>query len=295
MRVIVFGATGVLGRELVPLLVRQGYSVRAPVRSPERAQSLLGAGVEVCPGDLLAQETRDRLPALMAGCQAVVHIATAIPRDFGAPGAWADNTRLRTEGTRALLDAALAVGVERYIQQSIVMAYVDGGDRLLGEDTPLDASPSRAEICGPVIAMEGMVRGVPTDKMRWCILRGGSFVGPGTAQDDTIRRLREGAERVPCDGSNYISPVNVSDMAEAIAAALQRAPGGSIFNIVDEPLRQGDYLDRLADLSGAPSPLRDPSRPCPPSFRCSNAAAQAVLGWTPSHGIWPEPSSAGPG
>jgi nucleoside-diphosphate-sugar epimerase len=258
------------------------------VRSLEKAQSLLGAGVEVCPGDLLAQETRDGLPALMSGCQAAVHIATAIPRDFGAPGAWEANTRLRTEGTRVLLDVALAAGVERYIQQSIVMAHVDSGDRLIGEDTPLDASPRRAEVCGPVIAAEGMVREVPPDKMQWCIVRGGSFVGPGTAQDDTIRRLREGTERVPCDGSNYISPVNVADMAEAIVAALQRAPGGSIFNIVDEPLRQGDYLDRLAALSGAPPPLRDPSRPCPPSFRCSNAAAKAVLGWTPSHGIWPK-------
>jgi nucleoside-diphosphate-sugar epimerase len=293
MRVIVFGATGVLGRALVPLLVGQGYAVRAPVRSPEKAQALLGAGVEVRPGDLLSQDTLDSLPALMSDCQAVLHIATAIPRDFGAPGAWEANTRLRTEGTRALLAAALDTSVERYIQQSIVMAYVDGGERLLGEDTPLDTSPERAEICGPVIAMEGMVRAVPPGRLQWCILRGGSFVGPGTAQDDTIRRLREGAERVPCDGSSYISPVHVADMAEAIVAALQRAPGGSIFNIVDEPLRQGDYLDRLAALSGAPPPVRDPSKSCPPSFRCSSAAARAVLGWTPTHGIWPKSSSAG--
>jgi nucleoside-diphosphate-sugar epimerase len=287
MRVIVFGATGVLGRALVPLLVGQGYSVRAVVRSPEKAQSLLGAGVEVCPGDLLAQETLDRLPALMTGCQAVVHVATAIPRDFGAPGAWEANTRLRTEGTRALLDAALEAGVDRYIQQSIVMAYIDGGDRLLREDTPLDTSPGRAEICGPVIAMEGMVREMPPERLSWCILRGGSFVGPGTAQEGTIQRLREGTERVPRDGSSYISPVNVVDMAKAIAAALQRAPGGSIFNIVDEPLRQGNYLDRLAALNGAPAPPRNSSRPCPPSFRCCNAAARAVLDWTPTCGIWP--------
>jgi nucleoside-diphosphate-sugar epimerase len=293
MRVIVFGATGVLGRTLVPLLVEQGYAVRALVRSPEKAQALVDAGVEVRPGDLLSQETRDRLPALMSDCQAAVHVATAIPHDFGAPGAWEANTRLRTEGTRALLDAALATGVERYIQQSIVMAYIDGGERLLSEDTPLDTSPGRAEVCGPVIAMEGMVRAVPPGRLRWCILRGGSFVGPGTAQDDTIGRLREGTERVPCDGSNYISPVNVADMAAAIVAALQSAPGGSTFNIVDEPLRQGDYLDRLAALSGAPPPPRDPSRACPPSFRCSNAAARAALGWTPKHGIWPKAADAG--
>ncbi len=290
MRVIVFGATGVLGRALVPLLTQQGHIVRALVRSPEKAHALEEAGVEIYSGDLLSESTIDRLPALIADCKAVVHIATAIPRDFGAPGAWDANTRLRTEGTRALLDAALSSGVERYIQQSIVMAYIDGGDRLLDEDTPLDTSPARSEICGPVIAMEGMVRSVPPDRLHWCILRGGSFVGPGTAQDDTIRRLREGTETVRCDGSNYISPIHVADMATALAAALRQAPGGSVFNIVDEPLRQGDYLDRLATLVGASLPRRDLAAPCPPSFRCSNAAAKAVLGWTPTHRIWPQSS-----
>jgi len=287
MRVIVFGATGVLGRALVPVLLEQGWEVRAPVRSPEKAQALASAGVEIHPGDLLSQSTIDRLPALMADCQAVAHIATAIPRDFGAPGAWDANTRLRTEGTRSLLDAALVGGVERYVQQSIVMAYVDGDERLLDEETPLDTSPARASVCGPVIAMESMVRAVPVANLQWSILRGGSFVGPGTAQDNTITRLREGTETVPCDGSSYISPVNVADMATAVAATLRRAPGGSIFNIVDEPLRQGDYLDRLATLTGAPLPRRNPDVPCPPSFRCSNAAARAVLGWRPTHGIWP--------
>lgn len=291
MRVIVFGATGVLGRALVPLLIEQGHRVRAVVRSPEKAPGLFSRDVELLPGDLLSPETRAGLPALMAGCRAAVHIATAIPRDFGAPGAWDANTRLRTEGTRALLDASLAAGVERYIQQSIIMAYTGGGDRLLDEDTPLDTSPSRAEVCGPVIAMEGMLRAVPADRLRWTILRGGAFVGRGTAQDGTIERLRAGTERVPCDGSSYISPVHFADMAAAVAAALDRAPAGSTFNIVDEPLRQSDYLDRLAALVGAPMPERDPTKPCPPSWRCSNAAARSVLGWSPAHSIWPEPSN----
>jgi nucleoside-diphosphate-sugar epimerase len=256
------------------------------VRTPEKGDALAGMGVELVAGDLLSGETRERLPEFMLGCQGVFHIATAIPRDFGAPGAWDSNTRLRTEGTRALLDAALAAGVERYVQQSIVMAYVDGGDRILDEETPLDTSQARAAVCGPVIAMEGMVRAVSPERLAWSILRGGSFVGPGTAQDDTVRRLREGTERVACDCSNYISPVNADDMAEAVAAAIERAPGGSILNIVDEPLRQGDYLDRLALIAGAPLPERDPSVPCPPSFRCSNSRAKAVLGWRPEHGIW---------
>jgi hypothetical protein len=69
--------------------------------------------------------------------------------------------------------------------------------------------------------------------------------------------------------------------------ALESAPASSIFNIVDEPLRNGDYMDRLARLVGAPQPARDASKPCPPSYRCSNQAAGTVLGWMPVHGIWP--------
>jgi 2-alkyl-3-oxoalkanoate reductase len=286
MRVFIAGATGVLGRSLVPLLVQQGHTVRALVRSPEKAP--VAAGVELSQGDLLSEETKKRLPALVSGCQAVLHIATAIPKEFGAPGAWDANTRLRIEGTRSLLSASLVAGVERYVQQSITLAYVDGGDRWLDESTPFDTSPARAGTSGPVIEMESMVRAVPLDRLAWCILRGGSFVGPGTAQESAIQRLHDGVERVPCDGSNYISPVNVADMAEAIVASLQHAPGGSIFNIVDEPLRQGDYLDRLAALVSAPPAPRDPAAPCPPSLRCSNAAARRALGWRPTHGIWPE-------
>jgi nucleoside-diphosphate-sugar epimerase len=186
-----------------------------------------------------------------------------------------------------LLDASLAAGVERYIQQSITLAYEDGADRWLDESTPFDTSPARARTSGPVIEMESMVRAVLPEEMAWCILRGGSFVGPGTAQDSTIRRLREGVERLPCDGSNYISPVNVADMAAALVAALQLAQGGSIFNIVDEPLRQGDYIDRLATLVGAPLASRDAAAPCPPSLRCSNQAARSALDWSPTQGIWP--------
>ena len=110
------------------------------------------------------------------------------------------NTRLRIEGTRSLPDASLAAGVERYVQQSITLAYEDGGDRWLDESTPFDTSPARARTSGPVIEMERMVRAVPPDRLAWCILRGGSFVGRGTAQESVIQRLHAGVERVPCDG-----------------------------------------------------------------------------------------------
>jgi nucleoside-diphosphate-sugar epimerase len=133
--------------------------------------------------------------------------------------------------------------------------------------------------------MENIVRA--TRELRWVILRGGIFVGPGTFQESLAADLRNGRAVVPGDGTGWLSPIHVADMAAAVAAALRKAPAGSIFNVVDEPVRHGDYMDRLARIVGAPPPVRDPGVPPLPSIRCTNRAARNVLGWAPVHGIWP--------
>lgn len=286
MRVALVGPTGVLGRALVPLLMAKGFTVRLLARSAEKARRLFPEVAEVVECDLLAATAAELAFALL-GCEAVAHIATAIPRDASAPDAWVANTRLRTEGVRKLLDGSLQAGAKRYLQQSITMAYADHGDEWITEDAPLDSAPQRAQVCGPVISMEGMVRDTPLEKLHWCILRGGSFVGKDTFQDDTIEGLRLGKTTVSCDGSNYVSFIHVDDIAAAFVAALERDPAGAVFNIVSEPLRQGDYLDRLAGSIGAPRPMRDASAPCPPSWRCSNQAARNKLSWLPRHSVIP--------
>jgi len=279
--VLVVGATGVLGRALVPLLIASKHRVRAIAPSASTAE--LPAGIELIDADLLEGD----LHQLVHGCDAVVHIATATPIDSSGPCACDLTARLRTAGTRRLLDAALACHVRRYVQQSIVMAYHDGGDAWLDEETPLDHSPSRAGICEPVIEMETMIRKVEPQILGWTILRGGSFVGAGTHESTLIEELRAGEFVVADGGSNYVSLVNVVDMASAVAASLELAPAGSTFNIVDEPLRYGDYVDALADLIGVARPRRAPELSPPPSWRCTNQAAQTVLGWTPRGRIWP--------
>ena len=281
MTVFLAGATGVLGQALIPRLVVCGHRVRAIARG--RPLSRLPEEVEFIEADLLTAD----LGSLVDGCDAVIHIATAIPADPSAPGAWDDNARLRTSGARELLAAALARGVSRYVQQSIAMAYRDGGDAWLDEQTPLDDSPARATVCGPVIEMETMIREVEPQALAWTILRGGSLVGAGTGQCALIERLRDGTVVVAGDGSNYVSLVNVADMAAALAAALETAPAGSTFNVVDDPLRYGDYVDALADLIGVSRPVRAPRLSPSPSWRCTNRAAQTVLGWMPRERIWP--------
>jgi nucleoside-diphosphate-sugar epimerase len=287
MRVAIVGPTGVLGRNLVPLLLEQGYKVRALARSPEKAEMLFGQAVEVVKCDLLAPDLEKHLADMLREWQAVMHIATAIPSDFSAPGAWGTNTRLRIEGTRRLLAAALKAGVQRYIQESICMAYPDSGDDWISEDTPLDPSPARAVICAPVIRMESMLQATALTSLEWCILRGGTFVGPGTFQERAIANILNGILKVPCDGRSYVSLVHVKDMASACAAALVQPVAGSTLNINAEPLRQGVYLDRLAQSVGGSRPERDPEQACPASFRCSNRSARRVLGWEPVHGLYP--------
>jgi nucleoside-diphosphate-sugar epimerase len=118
MKVGVVGPTGVLGRALVPLLLQQGHAVRALARSVQKAYALFPRDVEIMECDLLSPDLEERLPSVLKACDAVVHIATAIPRDFTAPGALDATARLRTEGTERLLKASLEVGAERYIQQT---------------------------------------------------------------------------------------------------------------------------------------------------------------------------------
>lgn len=290
MRIFVVGATGVLGRSLLPMLQQQEHTIRTVVRSPEQMQRLQQQGVEALQGDLLAEETVQRLPYILQGCDAALHIATAIPRNMRSPDApamWEKNTRLRIEGTQHLLQSALRAGVRRYIQQSITLAYADGADRWLDEQAPFDTSPESSAIVGPVVTMEEMIKKVPLEQLQWSILRGGSFVGPETMQDDQLENLRKGRLQVACDGSNYLSLVHVADMATACLLALQSPTAGRILNIVDTPILNRDYLDGLAKRLGLPQPQRNPKQPCPPSQRCSNQAAHALLGWTPTHGIWP--------
>lgn len=286
MRVALVGPTGVLGRALVPLLVEKGYTVRALARSADKARALFPQLTEVVECDLLG-DVAARLPAMLEGCDVVAHIATRIPSDMTAPDAWTPNTRLRTEGVRILLDACLKAGVKRYLQQSITMAYPDHGDDWITEDAPLDATPRRAQVGSPVITMEQMVRATPPEKLQWCILRGASFVGKDTFQERLIDGLRRGSETVAGDGRNYVSLIHVADMASAVAAAVEKGGPAAIFNIADEPIRNGDYLDRLADSVGAPHPRRDAAATRPPSWRCSNQAARTKLSWQPRHKIIP--------
>jgi len=288
VRVFIVGATGLLGRAVIPALVERGDEVVALVRSLERAAPIAGPSVQLFEGDLLT-EPPDRLESMLAGCDAAAHLATALRP--GSPGLGTTNTNsaLRIAGTRRLLHAALAANVQRYVQQSIALAYIDGGDTWLDEETPFYQPENPAGAAQPIVEMEAMVRAVDPGQMAWVILRGGSFVGPGTRQDQTISDLKAGTLKVPGDGSNWVSFVHYGDYGEAVDLAIHGSARGVVLNVADEPVRSGEYLDRLAQLMNLPAPSRDASAPLPRSYRCTSETAKTVFGWVPTIGIWPQP------
>jgi 2-alkyl-3-oxoalkanoate reductase len=129
MRVVVFGATGVVGRRAVPLMIREGHRVTAVGRSPERLQNLASQGAFTIALDLF---DRDAIKRAVVDHEAIVNLATAIPRSTLAmffPSAWKENDRIREHVSASIVDEALAAGVRAYIQESFAPIYVDAGDR----------------------------------------------------------------------------------------------------------------------------------------------------------------------
>jgi 2-alkyl-3-oxoalkanoate reductase len=273
MKVFVIGATGVLGRNVIPRLVERGYQVRAVVRQPRQAEILRRTGVEAAVGDILDRES---LREPVGGCDAALHLATAIPPP-GPHQDWSRNDRIRREGTQNLLAAAAAGGVRRYVQQSITFLYGDTGAQIVDESAPLqpgDRIQSAAD-------MEAMVR---QSALEWCILRGGALYGPHTGREERWREAcRAGSLRLPGDGSDLISLIHEVDFARAIVQAAERTPAGSTYNVIDdEPLTYRELLSYLAAQLNAPVPQPGGELPLP-SLGCSNARLKAAMGWTLSY------------
>jgi nucleoside-diphosphate-sugar epimerase len=271
MRILVVGATGVLGRNVIPRLLERGHAVRAVVRRTEQAGILRGLGVETAPGDILDQ---DSLYASARGCDAALHLATAIPR--GAVGDWSANDRIRREGTRNLLSAAALAHVPRYLQQSITFLYGDTGTAVVDESTPIQPS-SRIQSAAD---MEELVRGAP---LEWIILRGGSFYGPGTGHEDDWRaQARAGTLRLPGDGSALLSLIHVADMARAVVLAVESARARTIANVVDDqPVSYRALYGFIAAQAGMPEPPA--GGPPTASLACANGRIKELLGWQPAY------------
>jgi nucleoside-diphosphate-sugar epimerase len=259
MRVFVAGATGVIGRSLLPLLAREGHEVTGMTRSQERADLIRKLGGEPAVADAFDPGSlRDALEA--ARPEVVIHQLTDIPRSID-PKRFAEqferNNRLRREGTRNLVEAARAAGARRVVAQSIAFVYEQRGGVLHGEEDPL--ALQQGDIVRAVADLEDAVTGA--EGIEGVVLRYGYFYGPGTsyasdgAQAEMVRK-----RRFPLvgDGSGVFSFIHVDDAAGATVRALDHgAPG--IYNVVDDdPAPVRDWLPVLAEALGARRPWRVP-------------------------------------
>ncbi|HEX6499156.1 MAG TPA: NAD(P)-dependent oxidoreductase [Micromonosporaceae bacterium] len=260
MRVLVAGATGVIGRQLVPLLVSVGHEVVGLARSPRRIEPLREAGATVVYADAL-----DRAALLRevdkARPDAVVHLLTAIPDEMNPRRlmrGFALTNRLRTEGTRNLLDAAANVGARRVVTQGVAFAYDPAGNGPANEDEPLWRNPPRA--FAPVLdALRELER--LTGDAGGLVLRFGHLYGPGStfAPDGSmIQQVRQGKMPLVGAGDSVFSFTHAHDAATAIVAALDRDVRGVLNVVDDDPTPIGTWLPELARMIGAPRPKSVP-------------------------------------
>jgi len=253
MRVFVAGATGVLGRRTLPLLVAQGHDVSALARSDVRATLVGDLGARPVRADLFDSAS---MRGAVAGHDVVCNLATHIPSSLrmALPGAWAENDRIRTEGSRILVDAALAAAAGRYVQESIAFLYRDGGDRWIDESSPLDpvANLRSATVAESHAARVTAAGGVAV------ILRFAAFYGPDSATTFDMIRLARRRIALGAGPEGYVSSITTDDAAAAVVASLS-APAG-LYNVGDhEPVTRRQFFAALAGALGVSPPFVAPA------------------------------------
>lgn len=299
MNIFIAGGSGAIGRQLVPMLVRDGHRVVAMTRSPEGAALLDSMGATPVFGNVF-DEVRLGEVVARAEPEIVIHQLTA----FGATDAdpFAETIRVREQGTRNLVGAAKRAKARRFVAQSIsfICNPVEGG--LTDEDTPLYlAAPQETvrRLAQSVAELEEQT--IHRSGMDGIVLRYGWFYGPGTNYDPagTIpRAIKKGRMSIVGGGDGTYSFIHVHDAAVATIQALTRgAPG--IYNIVDdEPAKLSEWLPVAARLLHAPAPDHINERSAREKLGdmmvyvfneqsgASNGKAKKALAWEPSISSW---------
>lgn len=274
MRIFLAGATGIIGRHLLPLLLADGHHVTGTSQTPQGAARLDSAGATGIRLDVFDRDSVGRALA-EAAPEVVIHQLTAL-----SGGSSADNARMRRAGTRSLVDAARAAGVRRIVAQSISWAY-EPGEEPATEAAPLDvtAPEPRATTITGIRALEETVTELPEH----VILRYGTLYGPGTwyAPGALMAAKLHSGELV---ANNAVSSfVHIDDAARAAVSALSW-PSGPVNITDDEPAPAHTWLPILAAALGAPAPARTAGRSGWERGAANSAAHK--LGWRPEHSTW---------
>lgn len=271
MRVAVLGATGVAGRALVPRLAARGHMVRAAFHSGASESVARQLGHEALHCNVLDASS---VSALVAGMDAVINLATSIPKPGGA-GNWAVNDRIRRDGTANLLAACARTGA-CLVQQSVAMLHCVDDARPQTEDDPVEGY-------GVLVSAADLERQVQASSIDWRLVRGAAFYGPGTGREEALAAsLADPAFRIPGDGQHWFSLIHVDDFAAGVCTVLESGrPRQAVIVADDEPLRWQEMFARFAAVRGVDAPDVG-GAPGLRTFRVSNARLRA-LGWRPEH------------
>ena len=269
MRILLAGGSGIIGRALIPRLVEAGHDVTATTRESERTERIAALGATSAILDVFDAEAVHRVVSA-AKPDVILHMFTDLSGlDFAA------NAKIRREGTRNLVSAASAAGVDRLILQSIAWAFPDGED-VATEDVPI--APGT-----PVEDMERTAMQLP----HVTILRFGTLYGPETwySRDGHFgEAVRSGTLPATPAISSF---VHIDDAVSAIVQSLGW-PDGTYLITDDESAPATVWMPVLARALDAPEPPVAPADPDKPVGRViSNAKARAA-GWAPRHATWRE-------
>lgn len=303
MKVFLAGGTGAIGRPLLRHLIDRGHDVTAVTRSREKADDIRPLGIRTVVGNAADPDAMSDLFKQVRP-QAVVSELTSLPRELNPRKLteyYAANDAIRLNGTKSLLAAARAAGVERFVSQSAAFWYRPTPGAVKMEKDPFDTeAPEPVGTAAETMArVEGMVRSVPG--IAGINLRYASLYGPGTwyAPDGDIgKRFAKRQFPIIGAGDAVMSFVHVNDAALATVIAMERGKPGD-YNIADdEPAVAREWMPHFAEAIGAKPPLNVPvwiARFVVPAGllhmtlnarAASNERAKRDLGWTPKFGSW---------
>jgi 2-alkyl-3-oxoalkanoate reductase len=306
MRIFVAGATGALGKQLVPQLVANGHEVVGMTRTGSKQDELQGMGARPVVADALDPDAVAQAVA-EAEPEVIVHQLTALSGSFDMRKVdqfFAATNRLRTAGTDHLLAAGRAVGARRFVAQSYAgWPFARTGGPVKSETDPLDPTPPQAmrEVLDAIRHVEDAVTGA--EWVEGIVLRYGGFYGPDTSlssdpRADISQNIRKRKFPVLGSGAGMWSFVHIADAASATVAAIERGSPG-IYNVVDdEPAPVREWVPALASALGAKPPRRLPrwlgrlaageaATVMMTEIRgASNAKARRELGWQPRYPSW---------
>jgi nucleoside-diphosphate-sugar epimerase len=303
MKVFVAGATGAIGKHLVPRLVAAGHEVHGMTRSESKQAMLDEMGAVPVVADAL---NPDQVAEAVGKAKpdVIVHQLTALAGEGfrGLKHRVAMTNRLRSEGTDHLLSAGQAVGVRRFVAQSNYALYARVGGPVKSEEDPLDLTPPRRqrEASAAIFHLEETVLNA-----RWTegiVLRYGAFYGPspGVPGGEMHELIQKRKFPLVGDGGGVWSFIHIADAAEATVAAVEHGRRG-VYNIVDDdPAPVAEWLPVLTRMLSGKKPRRVPRflvRLAAGEFGvlmmteargASNAKAKRELGWSPAHPSWRE-------